>query len=146
MLTPALAAIALVVSGSSPSFSINWRVASNMSFTFPAARYRMHFDAASLPPVNAFWSITAYDEDGYFIANPLNRYTIGDRDRLKFNPDGSLDLYVQGETPGPDQEANRLPAGTGPFNLTIRLYWPNQAVLSGAWHPPALERLTAWPG
>jgi hypothetical protein len=103
--------------------------------------YRMHFASDSLPPVQAFWSVTAYDSDGYFIANPLSRYAIGDRDQLKFNPDGSLDLYIQGETPGADREANWLPVGTGPFNLTIRLYWPKQAVLSGAWHPPALERL-----
>src|SRR5580698_9928790 len=59
-------------------------------------RYRMHFDKAVLPPVRAFWSLTAYDKDGYFIANPINRYAIGDRDPLKFNPDGSLDIYFQG--------------------------------------------------
>ena len=64
-----------------------------------AMRYRMHFDASNLPPVLAFWSVTAYDKDGYFIANPINRYAIGDRDRLKFDPDGSLDLYIQSEDP-----------------------------------------------
>ncbi len=104
-------------------------------------RYRMHFEKAGLPPVRAFWSITAYDQDGYFIANPINRYAIGDRDRLKFNPDGSLDLYIQGPNPGPDRESNWLPSGDGPFNLTIRLYWPDEAILNGSWHPPALERL-----
>lgn len=103
--------------------------------------YRMHFDAANLPPVLAFWSVTAYDKDGYFIANPINRYAIGDRDRLKFNPDGSLDLYIQGSDPGPDRESNWLPSGDGPFNLTIRLYWPKQAILDSSWHPPALERM-----
>jgi hypothetical protein len=104
-------------------------------------RYRMHFDKASLPPVRAFWSITAYDRDGYFIANPINRYAIGDRDPLKFNPDGSLDLYIQIQNPGSDRESNWLPAADGAFNLTLRLYWPEQAILSGTWHPPALERL-----
>jgi hypothetical protein len=104
-------------------------------------RYRMHFDKASLPPVRAFWSITAYDRDGYFIANPINRYAIGDRDPLKFNPDGSLDLYIQNQNPGSDRESNWLPAADGAFNLTLRLYWPEQAILSGTWHPPALERL-----
>ena len=106
-----------------------------------AARYRMHFDKDQIPPVRAFWSLTAYDKDGYFIANPVNRYAIGDRDALKFNPDGSLDLYIQGEDPGPDRESNWLPAGDGPFNLTIRLYWPEEAILDGSWHPPALERV-----
>jgi len=104
-------------------------------------RYRMHFDASNLPPVQAFWSVTAYDKDGYFIANPLNRYAIGDRDRLKFNPDGSLDLDIQNEDPGPDRESNWLPSGDGPYNLTIRLYWPKQAIFDGTWHPPALERV-----
>jgi hypothetical protein len=90
---------------------------------------------------NLIWSVTAYDYDGYFIANPINRYAIGDRDSLKLNPDGSLDLYIQGENPGPDHESNWLPAGNGPFNLTIRLYWPEEAILSGSWHPPALQRV-----
>ena len=104
-------------------------------------RYRMHFEKASLPPVRAFWSVTAYDRDGYFIANPIHRYAIGDRDALKFNPDGSLDVYVQGMSPGPDRESNWLPSGGGSFNLTIRLYWPEEAIINGSWHPPALERL-----
>lgn len=103
--------------------------------------YRMHFEASNLPPVLAFWSVTAYDKDGYFIANPINRYAIGDRDRLKFNPDRSLELYIQNENPGPDRESNWLPSGKGPFNLMLRLYWPTQAILDGSWHPPALERV-----
>jgi hypothetical protein len=103
--------------------------------------YRMHFEASNLPPVRAFWSLTAYDKDGYFIANPINRYAIGDRDRLKFNPDGSLDLYIQNQDPGPERQSNWLPSGAGPFNLTVRLYWPDQAILNGSWHPPALERV-----
>jgi len=103
--------------------------------------YRMHFEAANLPPVSAFWSITAYDKDGYFIANPINRYAIGDRDRLKFNADGSLDLYIQSQDPGPDHESNWLPSGDELFNLMLRLYWPKPAILNGSWHPPALERV-----
>ena len=106
-----------------------------------ANRYQMHFSASDLPPVNAFWSVTAYDKDGYFIANPLNRYAIGDRDQLNFNTDGSLDLFIQGQSPGADRESNWLPTGDGAFNLTIRLYWPKPAILDGTWHPPALERL-----
>jgi hypothetical protein len=104
-------------------------------------KYLMHFAADQLPPVLAFWSVTGYDKDGYFIANPINRYAIGDRDKLKFNPDGSLDLYIQAQDPGPDSRSNWLPSGAGPFNLTLRLYWPKPAVLSGAWQPPAVERL-----
>jgi hypothetical protein len=104
-----------------------------------AMKYRMHFAADRLPPVLAFWSITGYDKDGYFIANPMDRYAIGDRDKLKFNPDGSLDLYVQAQNPESDYESNWLPSGEGPFNLTFRLYWPKPAVLNGSWLPPAVE-------
>jgi hypothetical protein len=106
-----------------------------------AMRYRIHFDKANLPPVRAFWSLTAYDKDGYFIPNPINRYAIGDRDPLKFNADGSLDIYFQHESPGAGRESNWLPSGDGPFNLTIRLYWPEEAILNGTWKPPALERI-----
>ena len=103
-------------------------------------RYRMHFPSGKLPPVRAFWSVTAYDKEGYFIANTMNRYAIGDRDKLKFNPDGSLDLYIQDQNPGTDLEANWLPSGDGIFNLTMRLYWPEAAIVKGDWQPPPVER------
>ena len=102
-------------------------------------RYRMHFPSGKLPPVRAFWSVTAYDKEGYFIANTMNRYAIGDRDKLKFNPDGSLDLYIQEQNPGADHESNWLPSGNGIFNMTMRLYWPEDAILNGSWQPPAVE-------
>lgn len=106
-----------------------------------AAKYRIHFDASNLPPVVAFWSVTAYDKEGYFVANKIGRYAIGDRDPLKFNPDGSLDLYIQSQAPGPDRQSNWLPSGDGPFNLTFRLYWPKPAILDGSWRAPAVERV-----
>ncbi len=106
-----------------------------------STRYRMHFDAPNLPPVLAFWSVTAYDKDGYFIANPISRYAIGDRDPLHFNADGSLDLYIQNENPGPDRQSNWLPSGNGPFNLTFRLYWPKPPILDGSWHAPPVEEV-----
>jgi hypothetical protein len=104
-------------------------------------RYRMHFPSGKLPPVRAFWSVTAYDKEGYFIANTINRYAIGDRDKLKFNPDGSLDLYIQEQNPGADRESNWLPSGNGIFNMTMRLYWPEDAILNGSWQPPGVERV-----
>ena len=104
-------------------------------------RYRMHFPSGKLPPVQAFWSVTAYDKEGYFIANTMNRYAIGDRDKLKFNSDGSLDLYIQDKNPGADSEANWLPSGDGIFNMTMRLYWPEAAILNGDWQPPVVERI-----
>ena len=107
-----------------------------------SARYRMHFDSGQTPPVGAFWSITAYNKDGYFIENPLNRYAIGDRDPLKPNSDGSIDLYIQRENPGPEQESNWLPSDDGAFNLTIRLYSPKEAILNGAWQPPLVKHIS----
>jgi len=94
----------------------------------------------TVPPVLAFWSVTAFDKE-YFIANPINRYAIGDRDALRFNPDGSLDLYIQNQDPGPDRQSNWLPSGDGPFNLTLRLYWPKPRVVDSNWQAPAVERL-----
>lgn len=105
-------------------------------------RYRLHFAADALPPVRAFWSVTAYDGDGFLIDNPLGRYALGDRDPLTRNADGSLDIYLQAQAPGESQQGNWLPIpASGPFSLTGRLYWPEAGVLDGSWHMPAIERL-----
>jgi hypothetical protein len=103
-------------------------------------KYVLRFSKDELPPVNAFWSLTMYDAEGYQVANPINRFAIGDRDALKFNPDGSLDLYVQTDSPGPDRESNWLPAPKGPFNLTMRLYSPRSEALTGKWNPPPVVK------
>jgi hypothetical protein len=104
-------------------------------------RYVLHFDKEQLPPVQAFWSLTMYDKDSFLAANPLGRYGLGDRDPLKYNVDGSLDLYLQNQSPGPEKEANWLPAPADDFNVTLRLYWPKQTVLDGAWAPPPIKRV-----
>ena len=100
----------------------------------------MHFDADGLPPVNAFWSVTMYDAEGFPAANPISRFAIGDRDPLRFNPDGSLDLYLQHHNPGREREANWLPAPEGPLGVTMRLYAPRPAILDGTWAPPPVQR------
>jgi hypothetical protein len=105
-----------------------------------AHAYTLHFAKGQLPPVRAFWSLTLYGEDGYFIANPIHRFAIGDRDALKFNADGSLDIYIQHDAPGAERDSNWLPAPEGAFNLTLRLYWPREQVASGHWVPPAITR------
>ena len=103
--------------------------------------YVLHFEKSEIPPVNAFWSLTLYDEEGYQVANPLNRFAIGDRDALKYNADGSLDLLIQHESPGKDKESNWLPAPkSGKLGLTLRLYAPKAAVVNGAWNPPPVRR------
>jgi hypothetical protein len=102
----------------------------------------LHFNKDELPPVDAFWSLTMYDAEGFQIANPLNRFAIGGRDALKFNADGSLDLYIQNESPGPDKESNWLPAPKGgQLGLTLRLYAPQPQVADGRWIPPAIRRV-----
>lgn len=105
-------------------------------------RYVMHFAKADLPPVDAFWSLTLYDGDGFPVTNAMERYAIGDRDALTFNPDGSLDLYIQPDSPGKDKESNWLPSPeAGAIALTMRLYWPRRAALTGEWIPPAIQHV-----
>ncbi|HUO34157.1 MAG TPA: DUF1254 domain-containing protein [Candidatus Acidoferrum sp.] len=110
-----------------------------------ASQYTMHFDKADLPPVDAFWSITLYDSQGYQVANALNRFTLSSWMSLKYNSDGSLDLYFQNEDPGTDKESNWLPAPKRPFSLTMRLYAPRFEALSGKWNPPPVMRVQATP-
>jgi hypothetical protein len=105
-----------------------------------ANRYVIRFAKGKLPPVGAFWSVSMYNSKQAFVDNPINRYAIGDRDKLKFE-EGSLTLYVQHESPGKDKESNWLPAPKDEFNLFMRLWWPKKEVLNGTWKPPAVERL-----
>jgi hypothetical protein len=109
------------------------------------SRYTIHFEKENLPPVNAFWSITLYDNEGFQVANVLNRFAVSSWMPFKFNADGSLDLYFQNESPGQDKEANWLPAPKGPFNLTMRLYAPKTAALTGKWSPPPVVKVTVPP-
>jgi hypothetical protein len=102
--------------------------------------YVIHFDADKLPPAHAFWSVTMYDAEGFQVANEINRFAIGDRDPLTYNADGSLDLYLQHATPGPDRESNWLPSPSGRLGVTMRLYAPKREVLDGRWHPPAVQK------
>jgi hypothetical protein len=105
-------------------------------------RYTLHFQAEELPPVNAFWSVTMYDlPASLLVSNPLNRYLINSPmlPDLKRDADGGLTLYIQHESPGPDKEANWLPAPQGSFWCAMRLYWPKPAALDGSWKQPGLK-------
>lgn len=106
-------------------------------------RYVLHFSQAELPPVDAFWSVTMYDDVGYQVANELDRFAIGDRDELTYNADGSLDIYIQNESPGSDRESNWLPSPStgGPLGVTMRLYAPRPEALDGRWVPPAIDHV-----
>ena len=76
-----------------------------------------HFNKNELPPVRGFWSLTMYDHEMYMVDNPIRRYAIGDRDKLQFNQDGSLDIYIQHESPGRSKESNWLPAPSDDFDM-----------------------------
>jgi hypothetical protein len=110
-----------------------------------ASKYTIHFDKAATPPVNAFWSITLYDSEGFQVANVLNRFAVSSYMPFKTNADGSLDLYFQNESPGKDKEANWLPAPKGAFNLTMRLYGPKSEALTGKWNPPPVTKVQVLP-
>jgi len=108
-----------------------------------ANRYTMRFEKGELPPVDGFWSLTMYDGKTYFmVENPQKRYSIGSRTPgLQFAPDGSLTLYVQHESPGSDKEANWLPAPTGKFDVHLRTYIPQKALLDGSYKLPPISKV-----
>ncbi len=110
-----------------------------------ANKYTIHFDKSNIPPVNAFWSITLYDQDGFQVANSLNRFAVSSWMPFQYSPDGSLDHYFQNESPGAEKEANWLPAPKGLFNLCLRLYAPKSEALTGKWNPPPVMRVQEVP-
>ncbi len=106
-----------------------------------ANAYVLHFDKGAVPPVDAFWSITLYDKDGFQVQNSLERFAVSSWMPFKHNSDDSLDLYFQNASPGSNEEANWLPTPKGPFSLTMRLYAPKSDVLTGKWTPPAVMKV-----
>lgn len=109
-----------------------------------ANKYVMHFPKGQTPPAKGFWSLTMYNADYFFVDNPLNRYTLSPRNELKYNEDGSLDLYIQKNSPGKEKESNWLPAPAGKFILMLRLYWPQEtapSIIDGSWTPPAVRKV-----
>lgn len=109
-------------------------------------KYVIHFAHGEMPPVNGFWSLTLYDDQHFFVKNPLGRYSLGDRSRLLKNSDGSVDILVQNMAPLGPRMANWLPAPEGNFNLIMRLYWPKQEALNGIWKIPGVQRVQEVPG
>jgi hypothetical protein len=106
-------------------------------------KYKIHFEKGQFPPVKAFWSITLYDPDFFFVPNSINRYELSQRNKFITNKDASVDMYLQAESPGKGKEANWLPAPKGKFVLVMRLYWPTStppSILDGSWTPPAATR------
>merc|ERR1712217_204964 len=106
--------------------------------------YKIHFPADQLPPVKAFWSFTLYDKDGFAVPNTMDRATLSSWMPLAYNADGSLDLYFQTASPGESMAHNWLPTPQDKdWNLTLRLYAPEQQALNGSWIPPTITKVGA---
>jgi hypothetical protein len=110
------------------------------------SKHTITFEKGATPPVDAFWSITLYDSQGFPVANSLNRFAVSNWMPFKYDLDGSLTLYFQNESPGKEKEPNWLPAPKGPFNLTMRLYAPKSEALTGKWKPPPVTLGRELPG
>jgi hypothetical protein len=109
-----------------------------------ANRYTLRFAPDQLPPVNAFWSLTMYEEPAsLLVANPINRYLVNSPmlPRFKRDADDGLTLIIQNESPGKDKEANWLPAPKGAFSMIMRLYWPKAEATEGKWTAPPLKQM-----
>jgi hypothetical protein len=105
-------------------------------------KYVMRFDKGQMPPIKGFWSLTMYDSHYFFVPNSLNRYALSQRDKFIINTNGSVDLYLQADSPGAAKELNWLPAPKAAFILMLRLYWPSEqppSILDGSWKPPAVK-------
>ena len=106
-----------------------------------ANRYVLHFDAGQTPPTNATWSVSIYDPQGYYVPNAIDRYNLAPWMPLTYGADGSLDISIQAAPPGDERESNWLPApASGPFSLTVRIYWPTDAVLDGTYKLPPVRK------
>jgi hypothetical protein len=108
-----------------------------------ANRYTVTFGKGATPPVHGFWSLSIYNDYHFFVANSINRFSVGTKNKgLKFAPDGSLTIYVQADPPtDKSQRANWLPAPKGDFSLYVRSYWPKEPVTESSWTPPAVNRI-----
>jgi len=105
--------------------------------------YEIRFPAGDLPPHGAdgFWSITLYNAAGYFVVNPINRYSVGNgTPGLVQGAGGSLTIVVSATRPA-EAGVNWLPAPAGAFSLVLRVYDPAASVLDGSWSPPAIQAI-----
>jgi hypothetical protein len=105
-----------------------------------AHQYRIVFPAA--PPVDGFWSVYIYNNEGFFVENPINRSMLGSRSHLKYAPNGSLTIAIQANRPSDVPESNWLPAPkSGPFMIAMRLYVPRPEIVNGTWRPPNVAKV-----
>ena len=98
--------------------------------------YVLHFETP--PPARAFWSVTAYDREGFLITNELDRFGIRSRDDFSVNADGSFDIHLGPVCPSPDTIDNWIPTQPGSLSLSMRLYMPRAEFITGSWSPPSI--------
>jgi hypothetical protein len=103
----------------------------------------IHFEPGGTPPAKAFWSLTVYDRNGFLIANDLNRFGIRSRDDVRYNTDGSLDIFLGPECADPHGDSNWIPTIAVPLDMSMRLYMPENEFLTGQWTPPPIRRTDA---
>ena len=123
-------------------YPLSQKAANGDDYNGADRKYVLRFDKGQFPPVKGFWSLTMYDENNFLAANPVNRYTLSQRDKFVTNPDGSVDLYLQADPPGKAKESNWLPAPKAKFGVMLRLYWPTDtppSIIDGTWKPPAIK-------
>jgi len=139
------AGIAFVGLGAVQPIDVSYPVAFNDSDDDPfdgTGRYVLHFAKDQIPPTDVIWSVSMYDPDGFYVPNALNRYNLSAWMPLKYNEDGSLDIYIQADSPGADKESNWLPApASGTFNLVTRIFWPDESVLDHTWQMPGVKKV-----
>ncbi len=125
-------------------YPLSFKDANGDAYDGSKYNYVMRFDKGMLPPVDGFWSLTMYDNDLFFVPNAIDRYNVSQDDTFITSPDGSVDLYLQADSPGADKEANWLPAPRGEFKLVLRVYGPSKtqpSILDGSWSPPPVKRV-----
>jgi hypothetical protein len=103
--------------------------------------YLLHFDCCREPPAHGFWSLAMYDQRDRPVDNRLHRFSIGDRNALAFDADGTLDIVVCHESFARVAARNWLPAPAGLFRLTLNIYWPLVEAINGVWVPPPIRRI-----
>ena len=102
--------------------------------------YELRFKRGKTPPVSGFWSVTVYDQEGFLSANPADRYALGSNSELRADENGDIVIVFAPQKPSDVPAENWLPVPEGPFEVTLRMYWPNKDILDGKWTAPDIVR------